>query len=408
MIHLKTKISNNRPVIILLALVVLCLCYNYNLLFNGTTIDYNRYADSEYIIRSYGYAIVDGDFYDILIGSGAHGLAPNGSPYYSSFMLQSLICSFFYQYGVSYHFMDFICATITAVVVMGCSLVIVNRFNIRFGVCFYIVSLLSPFLSMFASNLFFVPFFWFLPAILMYFIMKSLDNVKKIVILATLLYVCVLLKCLCCYEYLSTMLIFTFSIPVLDVLSSRVNNKKLATIVVLTCMFLSLLAFITALLIHSTMLSDSIIDGITKIWEDIVLRRTYGDSSRWEMDALTAESLKSSVFGVLYTYIFGWKEIMFPSVSGNVFPVLLIASSAILFYEVIRKNNETQTYELAILYLLYFVASVSWFVLAKSHSYVHTHMNYAMWYIGFIQVATYVVVEWIHKTTTGGVCNDDC
>ena len=42
-----------------------------------------------------------------------------------------------------------------------------------------------------------------------------------------------------------------------------------------------------------------------------------------------------------------------------------------------------------------FLTSVSWFVLAKSHSYVHTHINFVLWYMGYVQVCLYVIVDWI-------------
>ena len=44
-----------------------------------------------------------------------------------------------------------------------------------------------------------------------------------------------------------------------------------------------------------------------------------------------------------------------------------------------------------------FLTSVSWFVLGKAHSYIHTHMNFAMWYFGFVQLLFYIPLHmlWI-------------
>ena len=51
--------------------------------------------------------------------------------------------------------------------------------------------------------------------------------------------------------------------------------------------------------------------------------------------------------------------------------------------------------EFVALYIVTFLTSVSWFVLAKSHSYVHTHINFVLWYMGYVQVCLYVIVDWI-------------
>jgi len=34
--------------------------------------------------------------------------------------------------------------------------------------------------------------------------------------------------------------------------------------------------------------------------------------------------------------------------------------------------------------------------LAKSHSYVHIHLNYVLWYFGFVQICLYVIVDKIY------------
>ena len=45
------------------------------------------------------------------------------------------------------------------------------------------------------------------------------------------------------------------------------------------------------------------------------------------------------------------------------------------------------------LYIVTFLTSISWIVLAKSHSYVHTFLNFVVWYFGFIQVCLYVLIN---------------
>ena len=48
-------------------------------------------------------------------------------------------------------------------------------------------------------------------------------------------------------------------------------------------------------------------------------------------------------------------------------------------------------------YTVSFLATISWFVLAKAHSYIHTHMNYVLWYFGFVQVCLYILILLMQK-----------
>ena len=56
------------------------------------------------------------------------------------------------------------------------------------------------------------------------------------------------------------------------------------------------------------------------------------------------------------------------------------------------KKNQLNI-ETAAMYVVFFMTSVSWFILAKAHSFVHTQMNYVLWYFGYIQICFYVIVE---------------
>jgi hypothetical protein len=40
-----------------------------------------------------------------------------------------------------------------------------------------------------------------------------------------------------------------------------------------------------------------------------------------------------------------------------------------------------------------FLTCTSWFILGKSHSFIHVHMNYVLWYFGSVQVSLYIVLK---------------
>ena len=45
------------------------------------------------------------------------------------------------------------------------------------------------------------------------------------------------------------------------------------------------------------------------------------------------------------------------------------------------------------LYVITFLTSISWIVLAKSHSYIHTHISFVLWYFGFVQICIYIICD---------------
>ena len=45
------------------------------------------------------------------------------------------------------------------------------------------------------------------------------------------------------------------------------------------------------------------------------------------------------------------------------------------------------------MFIVFLGTTLSWFILGKAHSYVHTHMNYVLWYFGFIQICLYIIIK---------------
>ena len=109
-------------------------------------------------------------------------------------------------------------------------------------------------------------------------------------------------------------------------------------------------------------------------------------------------SMNASVWEVYSTYFHFSTEII-TGVTGNLFPLLCIIPILIFVYEFIKGKKD---YQDIFMYSFFFFASISWLCLAKSHSYIHTHMNYVMWYFGFVQVCFYVIVSRIIDAMVSG------
>lgn len=259
----------------------------------------------------------------------------------------------------------------------------------RFGVVFFLVCIGSPWLVAFARNLYWVPFTWFLPAVFAALAYRCKSNLRRALCLFGVA-AAVFLKSLAGYEYLTNITLFACSVFVIGPFFREQEprhwfNFKLGCQAFIAC----LLGFACALLIHAGMRGDTIAQGLANILEQDVKRRTYGDPINF--DPILRESLTASVFDVISMY---WNNWTTPVLTGVAAKYLNIASAFVLLgllYSLV-KQRAIGLKVLAVL-AVYFLASISWFVAAKAHSWVHTQLNYVMWYFGFIQALVYGVVS---------------
>jgi len=104
-------------------------------------------------------------------------------------------------------FSSMLCSLLTAAVFAAIVLLIYKKYNAVMAACFYAVFLLAPVIVNFARNLYWVEFTWFVP-MLAGLLCAVYFNSKKIRILSCVLaFVSVLVKSLCGYEYISTILV---------------------------------------------------------------------------------------------------------------------------------------------------------------------------------------------------------
>ena len=128
-------------------------------------------------------------------------------------------------------------------------------------------------------------------------------------------------------------------------------------------------------------------------------KRTHGDASNYP--AIYASSLDASILDVMDKYlkgiifnlnnIFGSSsdslKINYLAVISLFFLVscLLYLSKYGLTERLFRTMHESRRQLIALSLALWFsfLAPVSWFVIFKGHSYIHTHMNYIVWHMPF-------------------------
>lgn len=308
--------------------------------------------------------------------------------YISQIGIQGFIFSFLYnKCHMSIKSFYFINNLLLSLILTVICVLVNKKTNIIFSVLMYVSFIFSPWITAFARNLYWIPFTWFLPTI---FTLLYFENYKKRYCI--LIFLSILFKCLAGYEYVSTILVFALALPFAEIIK---NKKQWKTIFKHLC-FISLVmlsGFMVAIMIHARLRGSDLIEGIQNIFIEDVLRRTYGNVKYF--DPVYAESLTASPITVLSKYIYCFNTDILFGIPSNLFPMMLIVSGVYSAYKFIKEK-----YFYSFLYYVMLLAPMSWFVLAKSHSYVHTHMNFVLWYFGFIAIMIYMIIIMIKE-----ICN---
>ena len=270
---------------------------------------------------------------------------------------------------------------------------IAKKYNVLFGVVFYLVTLLSPWMIGFSTNLYWVEFSWFLPMLIGLFCANHIDSKKARIFSYVAMIFAVAFKSACGYEYISTIMLGSIVFLLTDLTCALIERKDKAQIKRLfsTTFFTglsSLMGFVVAILSHAYLRGQGdVFSGLKAIYYIDVCRRTYGDPSMFQ--DVYADSLNASVFSVVLHYL-GFDKSIILGVSKWVFIPLIAISFLILVIGLMKKKVEKKY---LVLYLWLGVTAVSWFVLGKAHSYIHVTMNYVMWYFGYMQIIFYVPIQ---------------
>lgn len=285
-----------------------------------------------------------------------------------------------------------LCSLATALVCTGIVFLLGRRYDRLLAACFYAVFLLSPWVVFFSKNLYWVAFTWFLPTLFGLVCACGGDRPRLRRIGYAGAFASVLVRCLCGYEYISTVMAASVAFLCADLiaaLAERDRKKAARTFrTLLTVGLLELAAFALALILHAYLRGGGHIgEGLELIYRQDALRRTWGA----DRDTLPEEywaSLDAGALEVLTQY-FRFYTPVITGLPGTVFPYLA-ALPAPAFLAVWALDRKFPAWE-AGYWAVSLLAAASWFVLAKSHSYIHTHMSYVLWYFGFVQCCFYSV-----------------
>ena len=261
---------------------------------------------------------------------------------------------------------------------------------------------LSQWLTVFGRNLWWGLWAFYLPMVaVMYFLKyRRTPTNRHFITFGFLSFIAIFLKCLINgYEYITTTLIMMV-IPfvyygIIDRLSVRQFLRG-----TLMAVFGSGLAIFLSLMILAFQIA-AVKGNVLGGFEHIVYsfeKRTHGDVQDYQ-DKSTA-NLESTPMEVIITYLKGtffdfnnyvttsnsFVSIFLFKIRYLYLVVLFLLMSIFLFYPGggnASSKQRQRNLALAVATWVSILAPLSWHVIFKSHSYMHTHMNYILWQMPF-------------------------
>ena len=378
--------------VLLVAWMGFLLTYNYSSnAFNPKNTMYGTFQwNSESLVLNMINARNDG-----VKDTGAYGLGwydvetKTTKPYQSQYGLQGK----FFQAVHNVPGKHIFCYALTALVFSLLVLLLRKKYNALLAFCFFATFLLSPWIVNFARNLYWVEFTWFVPMLLGLLCSLHRESRKIGWLCAAGVGAAVFVKSLCGYEYLTVIMLSTVAFLCVDAVSFIANgDRKNAALAMTRAVLLGAFAFAgfcAALLLHARLRGDgSLAAGLNSIYRNDVLRRTLGGNPA-DFAPVYKDSLAASVLTVLRKYYVFYTELV-SGVPGRFFLSFSILPLLIFAYKATKNRLNV---EHVALYAVFYITCISWFVFGKSHSYIHTGMNYVLWYFGFVQVCFYVILE---------------
>lgn len=297
--------------------------------------------------------------------------------------LQGRIFSFLYnKLHMPINILNMITAFILVVVLVNICRLLKEKYGRLLAIIFYITFLLSPWIISFARNLYWVSFTWFLP--LMFCLL--LDKTKNIKLYVPMIFLSVFFKCLCGYEYLSTILLTSISFMFVDFCINK-NERKQTLKLIFIVGSVSILAFFIVMCIHGAIRENgNILYEIGKIIKEDVIRTTISTNA----DQFEDPNIKATYWEVIKKY-FNFNTDILIGIDGSLFVIMSIFAVVICLHK-LRLTRENSIRDCS-LYIISLISTLSWLILGKAHSYIHTHMNYVLWYFGYVQITLYIILR---------------
>lgn len=242
----------------------------------------------------------------------------------------------------------------------------------------------SQWLTVGGANLWWTLFFFYFPAIAVIALLRRRASIDPIG-LGLVVFFTVLVKCTTGFEFVSGVSIMT-AVPVVHWHLKRRTGAGAVVrdvSVVAAASAVAVVAALGLLIAQVGLFSGRLSDGVRAVTHALG-KRSYGDPELFS--GLLKASLESSVLEVVEMYLRGpYYEGRVLSVSYFQVIVLFAAATLVLVLFMRVAPRASDFHHTAFIATTWFsmAAPLSWFVIFKGHSHIHTHVNFLAWQMPF-------------------------
>ena len=341
-----------------------------------------------------------GNIEDYVVTDKKGNVYPGGAfkEYVSQVGLQGKIYSIFadiFNYNNEVKIIRITNCIFLAIILIGICLLISQKYNQLLGTVFFVVFWLSPWIIKFAPSMYWVEFLWFLPMLIGLYCLINIDKKRTRIVCYIFIGLAIMLKSLCGYEYITNVMLGGIEFFLIEIILAmfKKDRKKLLSLLK-TTFFLgisSIVGFMLALTVHSILRGNGdIITGLVRIIKEDAMRRTFSIGiQNSALNDIALESIEASVVSVVIKYCNFSTDIIL-GIPGNLFNLISFMPIFICVYNFYKRRK---TNNFVVFYFVSLLVSASWFILGKGHSYIHTSLNFVMWYFGFVQFCIYIIIK---------------
>lgn len=260
---------------------------------------------------------------------------------------------------------------------------IYNEFGSISALVFIITCIINPWLVVSARNLYWVMWTLLLPYITILMLMKYDEKNKGVSgkVLFFGAFISIFIKSACGFEFISTILI-SIEVPIIYY---AIKNKFSFKEWFLKSMYVGLggiLGFITAIIVYLVQ-AINYFGSLSRAIDNFaytIAKRT--GAFNIEVSEVYQNSLDVSIWEVLYNYIFREDNIFLNwSMSYLIGIAIIMMIVTLVYYNKGKKGiiAQRKTLALGISIWVSIIGPLSWFILAKGHSYIHIKINQILW-----------------------------
>ena len=279
---------------------------------------------------------------------------------------------------------------------------IIGWFYDEFGgwvaICVSGSAVLSQWLTVFGKNLWWSLWAFYLPmVVVLSYLKRHRDPTnRQFIRVGILISIAVSIKCFINgYEYITTTLVMMLVPFVYYVILDKWSRQQCVKGMLVAGLGSGVAIFFSLIMLCFQIgaAKGGFIDGVTHvIWS--FGKRTYGEAG--DYPAVYAASLEAGTMGVVLTYMNGiffdlnnYLSQANTFVANHLFKVryyyLIIFFVVMSVLLSIRSTAAQRQQHIALIWTAWFsiLAPLSWYIIFKAHSYIHTHMSFLLWQMPF-------------------------